>query len=383
MDKQENVPKLRFKQFANDDAWEQCDSGDVFQLITDYVANGSFSSLRDNVSYSEKNDYAIVVRLTDFSHGYKGPFLYTSKEGYEFLSKSSLKKGDILIANVGSAGFVYRAPDFNTPMTLGPNSILVRSCTNNIDFLYYMLKNPFNDAMIKKQIGIGAQPKFNKTDFRKLNFFIPSINEQNNIGYFFKALDSLITLYQRKLDKLKNLKSAYLIEMFPAEGERKPKRRFAGFTDDWEQCELGDISTEIFAGGDIYRALLMKVGKYPVIANGFSEDGIVGYYENNYRVEGPAVTVTGRGDIGHAKARLSNFTPVVRLLVIKSNCDEIFLENAINNITIYIESTGVPQLTVPQLEKIEILIPRNIKEQKYIGDFFQHLDSQITLHQRE
>ena len=137
------------------------------------------------------------------------------------------------------------------------------------------------------------------------------------------------------------------------------------------------------AGGDIDKDLILAEGQYPVIANALTGDGIVGYYDKEYRVNAPVVTVTGRGDVGHAKARLVNFTPVVRLLSVKSEHDVFFLENAINTLKIVIESTGVPQLTVPQLAKYEVAFPRQLDEEEHIGAFFKQLDHLITLHQRK
>ena len=162
-----------------------------------------------------------------------------------------------------------------------------------------------------------------------------------------------------------------------------PNIRFKGFTDDWEQRKLGDIASDMVAGGDIDKDLILAEGQYPVIANALTGDGIVGYYDKEYRVNAPAVTVTGRGDVGHAKARLVNFTPVVRLLSVKSEHDVFFLENAINTLKIVIESTGVPQLTVPQLAKYEVAFPRQLDEEEHIGVFFKQLDHLITLHQRK
>lgn len=121
--------------------------------------------------------------------------------------------------------------------------------------------------------------------------------------------------------------------------KRAPKVRFKGFTDAWELRKLRDVTTEIVAGGDIDKDLILDEGRYPVIANALTNDGIVGYYNTDYRIEAPAVTVTGRGDVGHAKARIVDFTPVVRLLSIKSYHDVFFLENAINTLKIVIEST--------------------------------------------
>ena len=182
--------------------WEQRKASNIFQIITDYVANGSFAALRKNVSYSEKKDFAIVVRLTDYSNGYNGPFLYTSEAGYKFLKKSSLVPGDILISNVGAnAGLVYRTPNINVPMTLGPNSILVRTQTEDTEFLYQMMRSINGVHKIKMQIGISAQPKFNKTEFRQIEFSLPSKREQEKIGIVLNYFDQLIASNQRNQNK--------------------------------------------------------------------------------------------------------------------------------------------------------------------------------------
>lgn len=162
---------------------------------------------------------------------------------------------------------------------------------------------------------------------------------------------------------------------------KKPSYRFAGYTESWEDSKLGEC-TKISAGGDLEKSKLLNNGKYPVIANALTNDGIVGYYNDSYRIDAPAVTVTGRGDIGVAKARNVNFTPVVRLLSLKSEHDVIFLENAINIQNIVIESTGVPQLTAPQLGRYRISFP-SLPEQTAIGSFFQDIDQLIILQQRK
>lgn len=201
---------------------------------------------------------------------------------------------------------------------------------------------------------------------------IPDIDEQRKIGELLTCLDNLITLHQRQhfLHSTPDISlSVRLIHPF--------------YTSSWEQRKLGDIASDMVAGGDIDKDLILAEGQYPVIANALTGDGIVGYYDKEYRVNAPAVTVTGRGDVGHAKARLVNFTPVVRLLSVKSEHDVFFLENAINTLKIVIESTGVPQLTVPQLAKYEVAFPRQLDEEEHIGAFFKQLDHLITLHQRK
>lgn len=162
-----------------------------------------------------------------------------------------------------------------------------------------------------------------------------------------------------------------------------PAIRFVGFTDDWERRKLGDEVIEILAGGDINKDKAVENGKYPIYANALTDDGIVGYYDDYYRVKAPAVTVTGRGEVGHAQARMSYFTPVVRLLAIRSKHDCYFLENVINNHKVVVESTGVPQLTVPQLSSYDICFPTSFEEEIRVGKYFQYLARLITLHQRK
>ena len=125
-------------------------------------------------------------------------------------------------------------------------------------------------------------------------FKIPDVAEQEKIGEYFLAIDRLITLHQRKYDKLTKVKKAMLEKMFPENGSPYPEIRFKGFTDAWEQRKLGDIASDMVAGGDIDKDLILAEGQYPVIANALTGDGIVGYYDKEYRVNAPAVTVTGR-----------------------------------------------------------------------------------------
>lgn len=139
----------------------------------------------------------------------------------------------------------------------------------------------------------------------------------------------------------------------------------------------------MLAGGDIDKSRVVENGQYPIYANALTNDGIVGYYDDYYRVKAPAVTVTGRGDVGHAQARIDDFTPVVRLLAIRSEHDVYFLENAINKHVVIVESTGVPQLTVPQLGNYIISFPTTTEEEIKIGSYFHNLDHLISLHQRK
>ena len=175
--------------------YTQLKFGDVVNA-TDYVANGSFESLRLNVSTSTSPGHAVVVRLVDHNAKWTGPFSYVDKPSYDFLKKSRLIPGDVVVSNVGAnAGTVFRVPDLGMPMTLGPNAIVCHPLNSDqIDrgYLYYYLSGPTGQALIAGIISGSAQPKFNKTSFRQLPIALPNIREQQAIAELLGALDDKI-----------------------------------------------------------------------------------------------------------------------------------------------------------------------------------------------
>jgi len=204
--------ELRFAGFS--DAWKECELGEVFDTVTDYVANGSFESLRNNVKSYTTENYAYMIRLQDASNDWKGPWLYTDQAGYLFLSKSKLYSNDIIMFNVGSVGKFFLVPDLDKPMTLAPNAVLIKSSTSNNLFLYQMMIGETMQSKINKKATPGVQSKINKTDFKKITTKIPQKKEQQKIGTLFKQLDNLIALHQQKLNLLKKQKQAFLQKMF-------------------------------------------------------------------------------------------------------------------------------------------------------------------------
>ena len=107
------------------DGWCWCRLESIASTITDYVANGSFASLKANVrTYKEKN-YALFVRTVDFANNFKGDLSYIDKESYDFLEKSKLYGGELMLSNIGaSIGKVFKVPHLDTPMSLAPNAII-------------------------------------------------------------------------------------------------------------------------------------------------------------------------------------------------------------------------------------------------------------------
>ena len=149
---------------------------------------------------------------------------------------------------------------------------------------------------------------------------------------------------------------------------------------EWEETQLGRLFN-ISAGGDIEKSNVRKTKsdkfRFPVYANSIKNKGIQGY-SHLYRVDKECITVSGRGTLGVAHARTGKFCPIVRLLVLisKSMCDLYFFEYAINELRIFNESTGVPQLTAPQLNKYRISYPI-LEEQQKIANFLFSVDTRI------
>lgn len=367
-----NKPRIRFKGFTED--WEQRKLN-AFLSVSNLKNTENKYNKKDVLSVS--GDYGIVNQIE---------FQGRSFAGASVSNYGVVEKGDIVYTK--------------SPLKLNPYGIIKTNRINNgiVSTLYAIYKTKENcdakfiehyfnldsrlNQYLKPLVNKGAKNDMKVSSENALvgEVCFPQITEQAMIADLLDCLDIYITLYQRKLEKLKLAKKALLQKLFPKNGSQFPEIRFKGFTDAWEQRKLKSITNTIVAGGDIDKTKIKEIGTYPVIANALTKEGIVGYYNDDYRIEAPAVTVTGRGDIGVAKARHQNFTPVVRLLSLTTAHDVDFIEHAINNLKIVSESTGVPQLTVPQLSNYKIHITSIIEEQK-IGGFISKLDNLITLHQ--
>lgn len=167
------------------------------------------------------------------------------------------------------------------------------------------------------------------------------------------------------------------------EHESVPNIRFKYFENKWKTEKINDI-VNIKVGGDLEKNKLLKDGKYPVIGNTLENNGIIGY-TSTFKIDAPAVTVTGRGKIGKAFYHQIPFTPVVRLLALipkDKNIDMRFLSNEIDNLNFFSESTGVPQLTSPELGTYKVGLTE-YSEEKKIGDLFTTLDKLLDLQKQK
>ncbi|MGR4828487.1 restriction endonuclease subunit S [Bifidobacterium adolescentis] len=210
----------------------------------------------------------------------------------------------------------------------------------------------------------------------------PSLAEQRRIGAFFDRLDSLITLHQRKYDKLCVLKKSMLDKMFPKGGSLYPEIRFAGFTDPWEQRKLGELSNEFKSGEFICADNVSVSGSYPV----YGGNGLRGYtttfnHEGLYTLIGRQGALCGNVNIADGKSYFTEHAVAVKANHLN---DTTFLYYLFGTLDLgqYSGQSAQPGLAVSNLVEVEAMVPDKA-EQKKISRVFKTVDSLITLHQRK
>lgn len=202
--------------------------------------------------------------------------------------------------------------------------------------------------------------------------------EQDRITKLLDSLESSITLHQRKLDKLQATKKALLQEMFPEEGQNKPKRRFKGFTDAWEQRKLSDI-LKVNSGKD-YKHL--DQGNIPVYGTG---GYMLSVNESLSNID--AIGIGRKGTIDKPQYLKAPFWTVDTLFYLTAldKHSILFLYYLMQLIPWkkFDESTGVPSLSKTTIDNISGFVPSNFQEEELISALFNQLDKSITLHQRK
>lgn len=183
--------------------WPVKKLGEVAE-VTDFVANGSFATLRKNVKYMDREDYAILVRTTDLINNFTGKLVYIDKNAYYFLKKSKLFGREIILSNVGTIGAVFRTPSFKKPMSLAPNAVMIKPSSYN-DFLFFYLKSNMGQLQLKNITSQTSQPKFNKTDLRNLPLPIPPENIQKKIVERLDAIRKAQELNDQQISKTEEL----------------------------------------------------------------------------------------------------------------------------------------------------------------------------------
>lgn len=187
-------------------------TGDLPILITDYVANGSFASLKENVQLYQERNYAYFIRNTDLKSGTFNVFV--DEHSYHFLAKSKLFGGEIIVSNVGDVGSVFLCPKLDAPMTLGNNIIMIKPLQEELRYyLYIWFKWSLGQNLIQSIKGGSAQPKFNKTDFKSLPIVLPSKDILEKFHTLVRPIFEAIEQNQAESRTLTRLRDALLQNM--------------------------------------------------------------------------------------------------------------------------------------------------------------------------
>ncbi|MFZ2916236.1 MAG: restriction endonuclease subunit S, partial [Streptococcus suis] len=309
----------------------------------------------------------------------------------EKVTSENVKVGDIVVVvRNGSKALIGKHAVIKESM---PNTVIgafMSGIRTDIPFFVNaLLDTKWFEKEIEKNMGATIN-QITGYMFSNMEFIIPSIAEQSAIGTFFSTLDRHITLHQRKLDKLKSVKQAYLSEMFPAEGERVPKRRFPGFTDDWELRKLGEVvyrSNLISSSKDLPRLEFEDINSgLGTLNKDISQkldyrkglefnvgDVLFGklrpYLKNWWYAEFKGIAL---GDFWNLKSDL--WHSCFLYTYIQSNSFQLVANDT--------SGTKMPRSDWNLVAESIAKFP-SLPEQEVIGTFFSTLDRQITLHQRK
>ena len=371
MAEKQNTPEIRFEGFT--DPWEQRKLGDVASSF-DYGLNAAATE------YDGQNKYLRITDIDDETHEFSKSDLTTPLADLAMSADYLLKEGDLLFARTGaSVGKTYLYRQFDGMVYFA--GFLIRARIGEGADPEFAYQATLTDAY-KKYVAItsqrSGQPGVNAQEYADYQLMLPSKTEQQQIGMTLRSLDDLITLHQRKYDKLVVFKKSMLEKMFPKDGESVPEIRFAGFTDPWEQRKFSEI-VDVCSGRD-YKQL--DGGPIPVYGTGGYMTSVSEALSHNR----DAIGIGRKGTIDKPYLLKAPFWTVDTLFyaIPKSDINLEFALCSFSNVDWKSkdESTGLPSLSKESINETVLSVP-NVVEQNHLGSFFADLDRLITLHQRK
>ena len=384
MQDNEKKPALRFKGFT--DPWEQRKLGEVFE------------------EYSEKN-HAELPPLTIIQGG--GTIRRDESERALQYDKSSLSNYKM----VNKDDFIVHLRSFEGGLEKASSQGIISPAYHtfhgeDVDsrfyYAYFRSKNFINKDLKPHVYGIRDGRSIDIEGMKTIRIPWASYPEQKSIGDFLTHLDTLITLHQRKYEKLVNIKKSMLDKMFPKNGASVPEIRFKGFTDLWEQRKLGEIAKEVVRNDPASDAPIMMI----TAGNGFIEQSDR-YAFNNAGESLKKYILLERGELAynHGASKLRPYGSCFALTTVekaripfvyhcfsveKSNPKFLSIElngaNVENQLRKIVSSgarmDGLLNIAYSEYTEVTVQLPKK-EEQDWIAKFFKHLDTLITLHQRK
>ena len=378
------APRIRFKGFTDD--WEQRKLGEIV---------GIYDGVHQTPNYQNSGVMFLSVENIATLKSLK----FISEEDFKRDYKVFPQEKDILMTRIGDVGTTNVVTDNGLKAYYVSLALLKYKSTDP-----YFLSNAIQSDYVQKGLAnrtlkTAIPMKINKDEIGKVSVMLPlSATEQQQIGTYFRNLDHLITLHQRKLEKLKIVKKAMLENCFPKNGEKVPQFRFSGFTGDWEQRKLGEIvgiydgvhQTPNYQNSGVMFLSVENIATLKSLKFISEED-----FKRDYKVfpQEKDILMTRIGDVGTTNVVTDNglkaYYVSLALLKYKST-DPYFLSNAIQSD--YVQKglanrtlkTAIPmKINKDEIGKVSVMLPLSATEQQQIGTYFRNLDHLITLHQRK
>ena len=389
MQDNEKKPALRFKGFT--DPWEQRKFGEVVDKYEDPVETPHDGYYRLGIRSHAKGTFHSYVEK---GHELETAQMYRVAAGNFIVNITFGWEHAVAITNESDAGKLvsHRFPQYSFHDDMLPEF-----------FKYVIADEDFRHWLWLASPGGAGRNRVLKLD-EMLNYemVLPSKEEQQRIAAIFRNLDTLITLHQRKYEKLVNIKKSMLDKMFPQNGASVPEIRFKGFTDPWEQRKLGEIAKEVVRNDPASDAPIMMI----TAGNGFIEQSDR-YAFNNAGESLKKYILLERGELAynHGASKLRPYGSCFALTTVekaripfvyhcfsveKSNPEFLSIElngaNVENQLRKIVSSgarmDGLLNIAYSEYTEVTVQLPKK-EEQDWIAKFFKHLDTLITLHQRK
>ena len=381
MTKITDIPAIRFKGFS--DTWEQ-------RKLTEFVE--FFSGLTYTPNDVQENG-TLVLRSSNVSNGevvdvdnvYVNP---------QVVNSENVKVGDIVVVvRNGSRSLIGKHAQIKAFM---PNTVIGAFMTGIRSECPEFTNALLNTSRFEEEIAMNMGATINQITgymFSKMEFKVPCLDEQKKIGEYFEKLDNLITLHQRKYDKLTNVKKSMLEKMFPQNGSNAPEIRFKGFTEAWEQRKLGEIGSvsmcrRIFKeqtseNGEIP---FYKIGTFGGEADAFISRELFEEYKAKYQYPKKGdILISASGSIGRTVVFTGKNEYFQDSNIVWLNHDKHLDNSFLKCFYSIVKWAGIEGSTIKRLYNDNILntaitLP-SVEEQQKIGAYFENLDNLITLHQ--
>ena len=400
MTKKPDAPAIRFKGFS--DAWEQRKLSEMCGTF-EYGLNAAAKE------FDGKNKYIRITDIDDASREFLLSDLSSPDICLDGMSKYLLSSGDIVFARTGASvgkTYIYRENDGIVYFA----GFLIRAKVNqdnDAEFVFQSTLSPSYEKYIRITSQRSGQPGVNAQEYGEYDLFAPSKEEQQRIGHFLRGIDNLITLHQRKFEKLTNVKKSMLEKMFPQNGCSYPEIRFKGFTDAWEQRKLGELVDRVVRKNTNNESTLPLtisaqyglVDQITYFNNRVASRDVSNYYlvlngefaYNKSTSDGYPFGAVKRLDL-YEKGVLSTlyivFSPKKEQQV-DSDFLTVFFDTdrwhkgVAERAAEGARNHGLLNISAEDFFDIDLSVPKDVAEQKQIGAFIRQLDNLITLHQRK